>query len=115
MSTQKDTLKKVKQLLKHKLFDATNPNSMRAIVGSFIGNYTLFHDESGAGYKFAVDQIISIDKLNPQVASRFMMGFRDYQKLPESLKDTMGEELKRLKSMKKISKNTSEILNKILG
>jgi aminopeptidase N len=111
-STEDGTLEVVKSLLQHPLYDKTNPNSVRAVLGVFIGNHAHFH--SAKGYQFITEQLIAIDKMNPQLASRLMMGFRDYGKLPAELKELMGEQLKVLQQAE-LSNNTREILQKILA
>lgn len=113
--TQEGSAQKIKNLLKHDLFDKTNPNTVRAVLATFCGNYDLFHSVTGEGYEFIVDQIIEIDKINPQVASNLVMGFRDFKKLPNILKPLMEKELLRLREIKGLSKNSAEILSKILA
>jgi aminopeptidase N len=115
MSDRSDTLEMVKKLMEHELFDITNPNSVRAILGTFCANYAQFHVESGEGYRFVIDKIMEVDKINPQVASRLIMGFRDFSKLTSPNRELMREQLERLKRMKGLSKNTLELLSKILG
>jgi aminopeptidase N len=112
---RKDTLEIVESLVKHELFDITNPNSVRAVVGTFCANYAQFHHESGKGYEFAIDMIIKLDRINPQVASRLIMGFRDFSKLEGRAKELMEAQLQRLKATENLSKNTLELLNKILA
>ena len=44
------------------LFKRTNPNRVRALVGSFaFGNPTGFNRADGAGYRFLAEEILGID------------------------------------------------------
>ena len=46
-------------LTAHPAFDAKTPNRLRAVVASFSQlNPSVFHDPSGAGYRFLADQIL---------------------------------------------------------
>ncbi|MCO4794494.1 MAG: aminopeptidase N C-terminal domain-containing protein, partial [Bacteriovoracaceae bacterium] len=90
------------------------PNLFRSLVGSFARNYIHFHHENGNGYKFVANKIIELDKLNPQIAAGLSGVFKDYKKLLKSRKDLMKVELERVKETDGISKNTFEIVSKIL-
>ena len=43
-----------------------NPNRFRAVMGALAGNHAGFHHASGAGYALLADNLIALDKLNPQ-------------------------------------------------
>ena len=48
-----------------------NPNRVRAVLGAFAqGNLPGFHRADGAGYRFVADQVLELDRRNPQVAAR---------------------------------------------
>jgi aminopeptidase N len=96
------------------VYDKTVPNLVRALLGTFTGNNLQFNHTSGRGYKLIADRIIELDKLNPQVASRFASQFKTYKRLPENLKHLMGHELKRISDTPGLSKNVFEIISKIL-
>ncbi len=66
-------LKRVEALLEHPAYDAKNPNKIRSLVGAFCGqNPVNFHHQDGSGYAFLADQIIMLNKQNPQIASRLL-------------------------------------------
>ena len=68
-STQ--SLDTVKALVQHPGFDIKNPNKVRALLGAYAGSFPpAFHRKDGAGYAFLADQILVLDKLNPQLAAR---------------------------------------------
>jgi aminopeptidase N len=60
----------VKGLMEHPAFDLKNPNKVRSVLGGFGQSMSGFHKEDGSGYRFLADQIILLNKRNPQIASR---------------------------------------------
>ncbi|TNF05610.1 MAG: aminopeptidase N [Deltaproteobacteria bacterium] len=114
-STLDDTFERVQALEKDPIYDGTVPNLFRSLMGAFARNYIQFHHESGRGYKLIADKVIWLDKLNPQIAAGLSGVFKDYKKLLESRKALMKVELERIKETDGISKNTYEIVSKILG
>lgn len=110
-----DALEKIKELQENKIYDKTVPNLVRSLISTFAGNSTEFNHKSGRGYKFIADQIIEIDKLNPQMGSRLAGAFKDYKRLPASLKPLAQENLKRIMEVKDLSRNVFEIVSKTLA
>jgi aminopeptidase N len=113
-SHRKGLLKRVIQLQDDKAYDEKVPNLVRSLVGVFARNYKYFHAKDGSGYKFVVDKIIQIDKINPQIASGLSGAFKIYAKLNETNKKYMKLELERVISIQSISKNVYETVSKIL-
>jgi aminopeptidase N len=109
------TYDRVLKLENDPVYNKTVPNLVRALLGTFAGNNLQFNHASGRGYKLVADRIIELDKMNPQVASRFASAFKNYNRLPGNLKTLMGHELKRITETKDLSKNVFEIVSKILG
>ena len=71
-------------LLASPWWKATNPNRVRALLGSFArSNPLAFHRRDGAGYRLVTQQIDVLDKLNPQVAARLLGGFESWRRLAE--------------------------------
>ena len=99
-------------LQKNPVYDDKNPNKCRALIGSFVANLPNFHHKSGRGYEFLRKEIQRIDTFNPSIAARLSYGFKKYKKLDATRKDLMRQELNILQSSE-LSKNTSEIINKI--
>ena len=84
----------VKEVLKDKNFEYKNPNLVRAVVGSFQNNnIELFHANDGSGYKFVTNQIILIDKINPQIASRVVTPLTNISKFNEISKKRINKYL----------------------
>ncbi len=97
-----------------KAYDKNVPNLVRALIGSFIKNYRYFHAKDGSGYRFLAQQIIEIDKSNPQISSALVGAFKIYKKLDEKNKELMCKELQKIKNIKDLSNNCYEIILKIL-
>lgn len=97
------------------VYDSAVPNLVRSLILQFAVNKLQFNHESGRGYKLVADRIITLDKINPQVASRLASQFKDYSRLPDGLKKLMKTELEKIVSTDGLSKNVYEIISKILA
>jgi aminopeptidase N len=105
----------VKALMGHEAFDANNPNVMRALVNTFAGaNPGAFHKKDGAGYEFIADQVIDIDKRNPQVAARLASSFSNWKRHDEARQKLMQAQLERIQQ-EASSEDTKEIVSKTLA
>jgi aminopeptidase N len=111
-SSSSDTFEKVNELLSNEVYDKSVPNLVRSLVSVFGANLTHFHDKSGRGYKFIADQIIQMDKINPQMASRLSGAFKDYKRMPNNLKSLVKAELERVLEVEGLSRNVYEIISK---
>lgn len=80
--SKNNALEIVKKLLNHEAFDATNPNRVRALIGTFAqANFSEFHKSDGSCYEFLTQQVIKIQEFNPQLAARLvspLLYWRDY-------------------------------------
>ncbi|MEI6896585.1 MAG: aminopeptidase N, partial [Psychromonas sp.] len=69
----KKVLDNINTLFAHRSFDYSNPNRLRALVGTFVSaNSYAFHALDGSGYLFLTDQLIKLNSQNPQVAARLI-------------------------------------------
>ena len=69
------TIAGVKELMMHPAFDQNSPNKIRSVLGAFCAmNPTQFHADDGSGYEFMASQLIALDKRNPQIAARMVLG-----------------------------------------
>ncbi len=114
LSTSTETFATVVELMKHPDFNIKNPNRVYAVLLRFGENLVRFHDEKNPTYKFMADQIIAIDKINPQVATRVAGAFDTWQKLAPDQKKKAHVELQRM-AQSGLSKNTYEIVSKQLA
>ena len=109
------TLDHVKSLMKHPAFDIKNPNKVRALVGAFAGqNLVNFHQPDGAGYEFLADQIICLNKLNPQIASRLLGPLSKWKSYDDASAEKMKLALKRIMAEPELSKDVFEVVSKSL-
>jgi aminopeptidase N len=113
-SLRDDILHRVKALQNDEVYDEKVPNLVRSLVGTFARNHKHFHAKDGEGYKFVADKIIHIDKINPQMASGLCQAFKIYDKMNEENQKLMKRELLRVVSTQGLSKNSFEIIDKIL-
>ncbi|MGK0231292.1 MAG: aminopeptidase N, partial [Gammaproteobacteria bacterium] len=82
MSRRSTIIDDVSALLDHPNFDVSNPNRLRSVVGSFaMNNPRGFHYADGAGYRLLADQVIALDKFNPQVAARMVSPLGRWKRL----------------------------------
>jgi aminopeptidase N len=108
------TLERVKTLMQHEAFDMTNPNKVRSLIGSFCGaNAINFHSDQG--YEFLADQIIKLNDLNPQIASRLLTPLTKWHKYPKAQQAKMRAQLERIKSVPSLSKDVYEVVFKSLN
>ena len=112
--SDKNTLKETIGLTNHTLFLKNNPNHIRALYGSFTHNIPLFHKEDYSGYTFIIQTIATIDQFNPVIASGLLKRFYFYSKINAKSKATIKNLLKNHLQTKKLSSNTSEILQNTL-
>ena len=110
------TLDAVKNLLEHEAFSLENPNKVRSLIGAFCSSNILhFHQDSGEGYQFLADQVIALNKLNPQVASRMVSIFNTWKKFNKSRRELMSQQLKRIRDSEDLSPDVFEIVDKALS
>ncbi|MDQ7059374.1 MAG: DUF3458 domain-containing protein [Ghiorsea sp.] len=110
------SLTHIQTLMQHPQFSIKNPNKVRAVLGGFaMRNLSQFHAQDGSGYQFMATQIIALDKLNPQIASRLVRTLMDWKRLEPTRQSLMKAELQRIADTKGLSSDATEIVNKSLG
>ena len=114
-SEDEDALNRVKALLDHPDFDLKNPNKVRAVIGAFCqSNPRHFHAADGSGYAFLTEQLLEIDKLNPQISARLATPFTRWQRFDAVRQQHMQTQLERL-SAAELSADLREIVTKSLA
>ncbi|MCK9492116.1 MAG: aminopeptidase N [Sulfurimonas sp.] len=113
-SQREGTLLRVIASQDDEVYDKKVPNLVRSLVGVFARNYKYFHSNDGSGYSFVADKILEIDKINAQMASGLASAFKIYDRLNSHSKSLMRQELLRVLDTPNLSKNTYEIVSKIL-
>lgn len=110
-----DNLEAVKALTQHEAFDIKNPNKVRSVIGAFCNqNLVAFHHENGSGYTFLADYVITLNSLNPQIASRLLTPLTRWKKHNSKRQGLMKAELKRIMDTPELSKDVYEIVSKSL-
>ncbi|WP_084462844.1 aminopeptidase N [Oceanibaculum pacificum] len=116
MSKRPDTLSRVKALMGDPAFSLKNPNKVRSLLGAFAaGNPTGFHAADGAGYRFIADQVIALDSMNPQVASRLFSPFARWRRFDAARQALLKAEIERVLAAPGLSKDVYEIASKSLA
>ena len=106
----------VRELMKHRAFTLKNPNRARSLIFSFCsGNPAQFHAADGSGYAFWADQVIALDSLNPQVASRLARSMDRWRRYTPALQAHMKKALQKVASVKKLSSDVREVVSKALA
>ncbi|HYH40441.1 MAG TPA: aminopeptidase N [Burkholderiales bacterium] len=116
MSRLPGTLADVKRLKDHPAFSIRNPNKVYALIGGFsLGNHVRFHAADGSGYDFLAEQVITLDALNPQVASRMARAFDRWKKFDPARQARARAALERIRATPGLSKDVAEIVTKALS
>ena len=115
VSTLPHTLANVKRLTGHPVFSMSNPNKVRALIGSFANaNQVRFHAADGSGYKFISDKVLELDQINPQVAARLLGAFRSWRQFDPDRQAKMKTGLENIVNTSGISQDVYEISSKSL-
>jgi aminopeptidase N len=110
------TLDRVKALLAHPAFDIRNPNRARSLLHAFaMDNPMHFHAADGSGYRWVAEQVIALDKLNPQVASRLARAFDRWKKYDEGRQAHARKALETIRNAEGLSSNVAEVVGRALG
>ncbi|HSP58543.1 MAG TPA: aminopeptidase N [Halomonas sp.] len=111
---QADALERVKFLMDHPAFSLKNPNRVRALIGAFAQNRVNFHRLDGAGYRLLADVVITLNKLNPEIAARIITPLTRWQRFDEPRQELMKAELERIRA-EELSPNVYEVVEKALA
>ncbi len=105
----------VRALMAHPAFSIKNPNRARALIFQFcMGNAAQFHAPDGSGYDFWAEQVLALDTLNPQVASRLARTLERWRKFTPPLREKMRAALERVAAGVQ-SKDVREVVEKALA
>jgi aminopeptidase N len=114
-SSAEDTFSTVQSLMQHSAFELTNPNRVRSLIGAFSqANQLHFHAGNGQGYQFLADQVIALNLINPQVASRMVSALTQWKRFDGNRQSLMKAELGRIINTPDISKDVYELASKSL-
>ena len=114
LSARDDTAEAVEELARHRDFSLANPNRARSLVGAFAMNQRAFHTADGRGYRFVADQLIALDRLNPQTAAKLMPPLGRWRRFDPIRSGLMRAELERIMTRPELSKDLFEQVSKSL-
>jgi aminopeptidase N len=106
----------VQGLMQHPAFDMKTPNRVRALIGAFSqANPVHFHAKDGSGYRFLADQVLALNTLNPQIASRMVTGLAQWRRYDNQRQELIKQQLQRIVATEQLSKDVYEIASKSLA
>ena len=103
------------RLTQHPDFEWKNPNRFRSVIGALTGNQAGFHRADGAGYDFVADWLIKLDPVNPQTTARMVAGFDSMRRWDDARRAKMRSALTRIKDTPGLSRDTSEMVTRLLS
>ncbi|MGR3320642.1 MAG: aminopeptidase N [Pseudooceanicola sp.] len=109
-----ETAETVARLTAHPDFTIRNPNRFRAVYGALAMNQAGFHHASGAGYRAMADGLIALDPLNPQTTARMCTAFQTWKRYDADRQDLIREQLERIAGREGLSRDTAEMVHRIL-
>uniref|UniRef100_UPI0035C9A6C7 aminopeptidase N n=1 Tax=uncultured Sphingomonas sp. TaxID=158754 RepID=UPI0035C9A6C7 len=112
MAPRDDTGAVVAELVRHRDFTLSNPNRARALIGAFGVNQRAFNAIDGSGYHFLADQLIALDRLNPQTAAKLIPPLGRWQRYDAARATLMRAELARIVATPGLSKDMFEQASK---
>jgi aminopeptidase N len=115
LAQRPDTLAQVEMLLKHKDFTITNPNRLRSLIGAFSANQRQFHVAGGAGYRLLGDQLLAVDRINPQSAARQVVPLGRWRRFDAERGALMRAQLERIVAAPGVSKDVLEMASRALA
>ena len=102
-------------LTAHPDFDMKNPNRFRAVMGAMQMQHAGFHHDNGAAYTLLTDWLIKLDPLNPQTTARMCSAFQTWRRYDETRQARIKTELERILATPNLSRDTNEMITRILG
>ena len=109
-------LDRVLKLESDPAFTLKNPNRVQSLLGAFVrGNPSGFHRVDGAGYRLLAERLVSLDRLNPQVAARMATAFNGWQRLEPKRRDAAHAVIVELSKHDGLSRNLTEIIGSVLS
>ena len=86
-----------------------------SLISAFcMANPVQFHAPDGTGYAFWAEQVIALDALNPQIASRLSRAMDRWRRYAPALQVHMKKALQQVSSLGKLSNDVREVVGKAL-
>ena len=102
------------ELAAHPDFNIRNPNRFRAVFGALAGHAAGFHHGAGAGYATMADWLIRLDPINPQTTARMCAAFETWRRYDAARQTHARTALERILSTPDLSRDTTEMVSRIL-
>ena len=97
-------------------YNVHNPNNVYSLVLAFCqNNLAEFHRPDGAGYKLWVEQVLKLDRINPQVSSRLARCLDNWRRYTPECSKLMFSALKYVYSQANLSSDLKEVVGKALN
>ncbi len=97
-------------------YNSHNPNNVYSLVLAFCqNNLAEFHRPDGAGYKLWVQQVLKLDRINPQVSSRLARCLDNWRRFTPECSKLMFSALKYVNSQQNLSADLREVVGKALN
>jgi len=106
----------VRRLTAHRGFSMSNPNRVRALVGTFANaNQTGFHRADGEGYRFFAEMVLEAERRNPQLAARLATAMRSWRSLEAGRRDKARATLLSISGTEGLSTDLRDIVERMLA
>ncbi len=110
------TLERVRGLTSYPGFTMSNPNRVRALIGTFAtANQTAFNRADGAGYDFFARSVIEIERKNPQLAARLATALRSWRSLEPGRQSKARDALLLIAGTQNLSADLRDIVERTLA
>ncbi|SMO99466.1 aminopeptidase N [Paracoccus laeviglucosivorans] len=96
-------------------FEWKNPNRFRALIAGLTSNHAGFHAADGSGYDFLAEWLMKLDAVNPQTTARMCSAFETLGRYDAGRRAKGRAALQRIAEMPGLSRNTSEMVTRILA
>ena len=107
------TVETVRALMLHPAFTLRNPNRARSLIFQFCIN-NLQGAHTPEGYQFWAEQVVALDRINPEIAARLARAFDNWARYVPANRDAIRQALETIQSHSPLSRNVSEIISKAL-
>ena len=112
---ERETLDRVRALMRHRGFSLANPNRVRSLIGGFTANHSQFNRVDGAGFALLEEMVVGLDPANPQIAARLLTAMRSWRSLEERRRGQAEAMLKRIAQRSTLSPDVRDIVTRSLG
>lgn len=111
-----ETVFNVRKLLRHKRYDATNPNRIRALIGAMaLSNPVALNRADGSGYVLLCEVVSALNDQNPHVAARILTPLLSYKRFDNQRQKLIVEALKKLLQLPNLSRSIYEKVSAALA